>query len=205
MFSRKSSAAVPEKVPQAKAAAISQPQVASDEDDSSSAQPTPLPTEAAQKQALHALRQSLAFAQIVSLLLRSPLYRHFALGDLEWLVIPPLASGMFAVAEVKAQSEGPAFPAAAVLWASVSPEVDARLSQNLESPIRLRPDEWRSGDRLWIVAAVGDQRVTGRLLQQLSSSTIQGRQVSIRVTRGDGKTVLSTLDEIFAAKTDAAA
>ena len=143
MFSRKtsSSAAIPAQEPDP---VVNTPSQSSDED--------------AQKQAHQALRQSVAFAQIVSLLMRSPLYRHFAIADLEWLVIPPLATGMFALAEMKAQANGPSFPAAAVLWASVSPEVDARLSANLSAPIRLRPDEWRSGELLWIVAVAGDPK-----------------------------------------------
>lgn len=166
---------------------------------------TPPPSEAAQKQNILAIRQSLAFAQVVSLLMRSPTYRHFFLADLEWLAIPPLASGMFAVAEVKAQADRPAFPGAAVLWASVSPEVDARLSGNLTAPIRLRPDEWRSGDRLWVIAAVGDQRVLNGLLQQLSKSAFKERKVNLRVVSSDGRVGIKFLDEVFPAKTDAAA
>jgi hypothetical protein len=34
--------------------------------------------------------------------------------------------------------------------------VDKRLSENLTAPIRLRPDEWKSGDILWLVDAIGD-------------------------------------------------
>ena len=196
MFSRKSSAAAAE-TPAAKLTAEKTPNV-------SPAPSSAPPSEEAQKRTLHAIRQSLAFAQITSLLVRSPVYRHFALADLEWLVIPPLATGMFAVAEVKAQPDGPGVPAAAVLWASVSPEVDARLSGNAPAPIRLRPDEWRSGDQLWIIAAVGDERVTSGLLQQLGASAFKGRKVKIRLASGDGTTVSKTLDEIFAAKEPAA-
>ena len=45
------------------------------------------------------------------------------------------------------------------LWANLSPEVDARLTQNLAAPIKLRPDEWRSGPILWLVDIIGDQAV----------------------------------------------
>ena len=181
MFSRKtSSSAIPA---QDRAPAVNNPTQPSDEE--------------AQRQAQQALRQSVAFAQIVSLLMQSPLYRHFAIADLEWLVIPPLATGMFALAEMKAQANGPSVPAAVVLWASVSPEVDARLSGNLSAPIRLRPDEWRSGELVWVVAVAGDPRVVSNVLRQLSNSTFEGRSVKIRV--GDnGKVDVKSLDEIFA-------
>ena len=45
-----------------------------------------------QLRALSSMRQSLAFAQIVTVLMRSSRYRHYTLGDLEWLVIPPLVT-----------------------------------------------------------------------------------------------------------------
>lgn len=146
-----------------------------------------------QRRVAQAIRQSVAFAQIVSLLVQSPLYRHYAIADLEWLVIPPLATGMFALAEAKAQADGPAFPVAAMLWASVSPDVDKRLSENLSSPIRLRPDEWRSGEQMWVIAAVGDPRVTASLLQQLGTTTLKDRRVKFRAVGEDGKVVVKTL------------
>jgi len=188
VFSRKtSSSAIPA---QDRAPAVNNPSQPSDEE--------------AQRQAQQALRQSVAFAQIVSLLMQSPLYRHFGIADLEWLVIPPLATGMFALAEMKAQANGPSVPAAVVLWASVSPEVDARLSGNLSAPIRLRPDEWRSGELVWVVAVAGDPRVVSNVLRQLSNSTFEGRSVKIRV--GDnGKVDVKSLDEIFASQENKAA
>jgi cytolysin-activating lysine-acyltransferase len=198
MFSRKSSAAAVTKVPQKSGAAKGPSSVSLD-------QPSPPPSEATQKRDDQDKRQSLAFSQIISLMMQSPVYRHFTLADMEWLVIPALATGMYVVGEVKPQAEGPAIPGAAVLWARLSPEIDARLSGNLAAPIRLRPDEWRSGDQLWIIAAIGDQRVISMLLQQLSTSAFEGRQVKIRVATGDGKMALRTLDEVFAVKTDVAA
>jgi cytolysin-activating lysine-acyltransferase len=156
-----------------------------------------------QRQAQQAQRQSVAFAQIVSLLMQSPLYRHFSIADIEWLVLPPLATGMFTLAEVKAQATGPSVPAAVVLWANVSPEVDARLSTNLSAPIRLRPDEWRSGDQQWVIAAVGDQKVVNTVLKQLSNSTLKGRNVKVRAVVGDGKVIVKSLDEVFSPKAGA--
>src|SRR5437899_6030120 len=60
-------------------------------------------TKEAQRLAVSAIRQSVAFAQIVTVLMRSPRYRHYALGDLEWLVVPALATGQWRV--VRAQSK----------------------------------------------------------------------------------------------------
>src|SRR5689334_14414833 len=95
----------------------------------------------AQMRAAVAIRQSLAFTQIVSVLMRSPHYKHYTLADLEWLVLPPLVAGQFSVAEASIGASGPKVPAAIALWASVSAEVDKRLSGDLSAPMRLRPDE----------------------------------------------------------------
>ena len=90
-----------------------------------------LSSEEAQRRAAIAIRQSVAFAQIVSVLLRSPTHRHYALADLEWLVLPPLMTGQFRVAEASTHQKA-AIPVAVALWASVSAEVDKRLSEDLD-------------------------------------------------------------------------
>src|SRR5262245_62963391 len=142
-------------------------------------------SEEARRRAAAAVRHSLAFAQIVSILMHSPRYRHYTLGDLEWLVLPPLLTGQCSVAEAKSKDNGASVPVAVALWASVSPEVDQRLTENLNTPIRLRPDEWRSGDILWLIDAVGDRRVVPGLLKQLADNTLKGREIKVR-GRGEG-------------------
>jgi cytolysin-activating lysine-acyltransferase len=159
--------------------------------------------EEARKRAAAAVRHSLAFAQIVSILMHSPRYRHYTLGDLEWLVLPPLLTGQCSVAEAK--SNGVSIPVAVALWASVSPEVDRRLTENLNTPIRLRPDEWRSGDILWLIDAVGDRRVVPGLLKQLAENTFKGREIKVR-GRGEGgkvevKNLLASLQQAAASGT----
>jgi len=155
----------------------------------------PVSPEEAKRQAAIAIRHSLAFAQMVSVLMRSPHYKHYTLADLEWLVIPPLLTGQFSLAEARAQEGGPSIAVAVVLWASVSPEVDKRLSENLSAPIRLRPDEWRSGDILWLVDAVGDARVVPQFLKQLGESAWKGREVKLRRAE-NGKVVVGTLPKV---------
>ncbi len=65
-------------------------------------------------------------ANAVALFLRSPAHRHYTLADLEWCLLPALALNQFMAAEMKLP-DGQAVPAALVLWARVSAEVDARI------------------------------------------------------------------------------
>jgi len=139
------------------------------------------------------IRQSLAFAKVVSVLARSPVHKFFTLADLEWLVIPPLTTEQFAIAEVKPRPDGPAMPVAAVFWANVSSDVDKRLCENLSAPIRLKPEEWRSGDILWLVDAAGDPRVLPGFLQRIGGTAWKGRAPKIRTKGADGKLVVKQL------------
>jgi hemolysin-activating ACP:hemolysin acyltransferase len=147
------------------------------------------------RRASAAARQATAFAQIVALLMRSPAHKHHTLADLEWLVFPPLLSGQFAVAEARNKDGQAVGPAAALLWASVSPEVDRRLSANLNAPIRLSASEWKSGDILWLVDAVGDARVVEAILKGLSEKTFKGRAVKMRSRGKDNKVTVTTIGQ----------
>jgi len=150
-------------------------------------------TKEAQRLAVSAIRQSVAFAQIVSVLMRSPHYRHYTLGDLEWLVVPALTTGQWRVVGAQSNQNGVSFPVAVALWARVSAEVDKKLSENLHVPIRLRPDEWQSGDILWLVDAVGDPRVVPQLLKQLLETSFKGRDAKVRAAGEDGKITVRRL------------
>src|SRR5215470_16797533 len=150
-------------------------------------------TKESQRLAVSAIRQSVAFAQIVSVLMRSPRYRHYTLGDLEWLVVPALATGQWRVVGAQSKQNGVSIPVAVALWAMVSAEVDKKLSENLHVPIRLRPDEWRSGDILWLVDAVGDPRAVPQVLKQLLETSFKGREAKVRAAGEDGKITVRRL------------
>lgn len=153
-------------------------------------------SEEVQRRAAIAIRQSLAFAQIVSVLMRSPHYKHYSLADLEWLVLPPLLTGQFSIAEAGDQKSDLKVPVAVALWANVSAEVDKRLSANLSDPIRLRPDEWRSGEIAWLVDAVGDARVVSPFLKQLSETVFKAREVKVRSKGPDGRPQLTFVSKL---------
>lgn len=75
----------------------------------------------------------------MTLLLWSPADRQRPTQDLEWMVAPALMSGQFAVADAQSKDTGMVTPAATVLWAMVSEEVDQRLSQTVDKLAQLKP------------------------------------------------------------------
>ncbi len=143
--------------------------------------------EEARARALRSKMMAAAFGEIVSVLMRSPHYKHYSLADLEWLVVPPLLANQFSLAEARAKESGFAAPVGIALWATVSEEVDRKLAEGLDRPVRLRPDEWRSGEILWLIDAIGAPKTVDALVEQLTKAAFAGKSFKIRSIDKDGK------------------
>ena len=153
-----------------------------------------LPAEELERRTVLSKKMSNAFGEIVSVLMRSESHRTQMLMDMEWLVVPALATGQFKVAGAQSKAVGYLVPVAVVLWARVSSEIDKRLTANLEQSIRLKPDEWASGDNYWLVEAVGDRRIIGPMLKSLVEQEWKGKKVKFR-SRGDkGEAVVRIIE-----------
>ncbi|MDQ7251716.1 hypothetical protein [Dongia sedimenti] len=119
---------------------------------------------------------SASVTDAVSLMIRSERHRYYAMADLEWLLLPALALGQIMFAYQRPQlaaakpagdgvQDGEAAPAptapplatAMLTWALVLPEVGAKIDAQKKAgvPVRLAPQEWRSGKELRIVEAIG--------------------------------------------------
>lgn len=164
----------------------------------------PASTEAAPKQALRPrdvrqIRLGQRFAQTVAVLIRDPEFRKLPIADLEWLVLPPLMAGRCRLAHLRTpqpgagEEQGMLVPVAVALWARVSPAIDKALSENLDKPVSLRPNEWASGDILWLMAAAGDPRAVPAFLKELEKTEFKGQTVKMRTRGADGKAVVVTL------------
>jgi hemolysin-activating ACP:hemolysin acyltransferase len=132
-----------------------------------------------------ARRLMASFGEIVTLMTRSPRYRHSFLAELDWLVTPAIATRQYSVAESKPDGASFATPIAAIMWACVSPEIDARLSEAGERP-RLRPGEWRSGPIPWLIDTIGDPRAAAVLLKRLADTRFPDTGVKTMV-QANGK------------------
>ena len=142
------------------------------------------------RRAYGAKMMAASFGEIVTVLMRSASYRHFSLADLEWLVVPPVITQQFVLAEARRKEEDIPAPIAVALWARVSPEVDSKLSSIASGPLRLRPDEWRSGDIFWLIEAVGPRQVLDGLMENLHRKMLKGRPLKVRGIDKDGKPVI---------------
>ena len=115
--------------------------------------------------------------QIVGLLTQSQAHRHLFLADLEWLIGPAMALRQFRLFHDGKQ------PVAVALWASVSDEVEKEL---IAGRPRLRPNEWKSGENLWLIDLVAPTIPNGSkaaeaLVAEMASKVFLGRRFKMRV------------------------
>ncbi len=155
--------------------------------------PHPISPEEAQRRAEQSRRMAAAFGEIVSVLMRADAYRVLTLAHVERLVVPAVITGQFSLAEAQSKENGFMAPIGVVLWASVSPEIDAKLAASANAIFELDARQWRSGENIWLVDAVGDQRVIGAMLQQLQKAAWHGRTVKARMRATDGQIAVQTL------------
>ena len=145
------------------------------------------------RQALQAKMLTAGFGEIVSVLMRSPHYKHYSLTDLEWLVVPPLLANQFSLAEARTKDGAIPSPVGVALWAMVSEEVDEKLSQNLDRPLRLRPDEWTSGNIPWLIDAIGPPDVVKAMVGRMGEAAFKGAAYKIRARDGEGNVSIRTV------------
>ena len=152
------------------------------------------------------VRFAQSFAQIVAVLMRDANFRKMRLADLEWLVLPPVMAGQYRLAQAPSpvgrvkgkdgsEQGGVLVPVAVALWARVSDGIDKALSESLDKPVRLRPNEWASGDNIWLMAVAGDQRAVPKFLEQLAKTEFKGQRVKMRVRGPDNTAVVKSLGQ----------
>ncbi len=152
------------------------------------------PTDEQKRAVLEKRLHAAAFAEIVSVMMRSPAHKEMPLKNLEGHVVPPFLTKQFSIARAKSK-EGhfPIFPVGVALWASVSDEVDQRLSENPDGPIQLKPNEWKSGDNLWIIDIVARPEVGVKILGDLKKTAFKGKQFKMRVSDASGTRKIETI------------
>ena len=145
-------------------------------------------------------RMAQNFSQAVAVLMRDANFKKLRIADLEWLVLPAILLGQFKLAHARSQPGrhkkphgGSFIPVALAMWARVSPEVDKALSENLEKPARLRPDQWSCGDIPWLMTIAGDKRVVPTFLKQLGEQEFKGKDVKLRAQGVRSEVVVKTL------------
>jgi hemolysin-activating ACP:hemolysin acyltransferase len=125
--------------------------------------------------------------------MRSKEHRQQTLADIEQLVVPALLKGQASVATAQSKTDGLVAPAAVLLWARVSEDVDRRLSAAPGQTIKLTPQEWKSGDIVWVVLALGDQRILQGMIQHLQQKEWGHKPAKFFAQSSEGKPIVAML------------
>lgn len=157
-------------------------------------QSTPVDAEHMKRLSAFSRDVSTSFGQLVSIMMRSRQHKYTMLAELEWMIMPAMATRQFRVAEGVSPEKNMALPIAAVIWASVNAEVDRRMSENLDTLVRLKPDEWRSGEHVWIIETIGDGNAISGMLRHLKQTEFKDTNVRMRVRGKDGKTTIGRVE-----------
>lgn len=130
------------------------------------------------------------------LLSQSPLHKVLAIGDLEWLVMPALIHEQFYLFRDGDKTVGLA------LWAKCNEEAERKLEAGMIEPEnRLTLEEWKSGDRIWLVDLIAPfanaaNRQRELMIADLISKPLAGKAFSFHQT--DPNTGARTVQNVAA-------
>jgi cytolysin-activating lysine-acyltransferase len=147
--------------------------------------PAPLSPELLKQAAEVRTRLHAAVGQVVLALSQVPRYRHSSIADLQDLVLEPLMRDRIAIATSDgAGNDGPGGALAGIaIWATVSEAVDAKIREQIKGgafPIHLKPDEWTSGDKAWLLDVIApSQKMASSVLANFKQVVKDGAEVRI--------------------------
>lgn len=137
-----------------------------DNDGTSSSDQRQIDPEVAKKLAAVRSHVRESFGNVVMSMMALPRYRHQSLADLQQLVLEPLVRDRIAIAYPRDNggNDAPLDDLVGVaIWASVSDEVDAKIREQIAGgvfPVRLKPEEWTSGDNNWLLDVIAPDKAT---------------------------------------------
>jgi cytolysin-activating lysine-acyltransferase len=127
-----------------------------------------------------------ALGEVTSLIMRSPDHAHFTLPDLEWLVVPAIVNRQFLIVRAPTAAEAFPLPVAVVLWANVTAQIDALMTQDLSRRIKLTAQERQSGDIVWMTDLIGERTLVNAAVTQLRARELKGRPIKLVHRETDG-------------------
>lgn len=120
----------------------------------------------------------------------SPIHRQLFVQDLEWRVFPPVILGQH---KLVVDSKVGGLPTAYASWAFLSAEVE----RTYRETHRLRSNDWRSGDSLWLVDFVTPFGGTEALLEELCYQVHKDREIKLMYPVGGGEPREVTLSHLI--------
>ncbi len=118
------------------------------------------------------------FGKVVLGMMALPRYKHQSLEDLQHLVLDPLIRDRVAIAYPSKENNPTADISGLAIWATVSDEVDEKIREQVKAgvfPIRLKPEDWASGEINWLLDVIApDPKTTSNVLNNFKQVVKNG-------------------------------
>lgn len=110
-------------------------------------------------------------------------HKHFFIADIEWMLVPPVATGQFRLW----RNEG--LPVGFATWALLSDEAEKRI---LEGGIRrLAPNDWNSGENVWLMDVIAPFGGREEAVREIKEQVFPGKTVKALQAAPDGAGVVA--------------
>ena len=116
---------------------------------------------------------------VVLLATKSQSHKYLFISDLEPLIFPPIMHKQFTLFRNNKNE-----PLAFISWAKVNEEVEKRL---LNGVMKLKPQDWNSGDRIYIMDMITATPSQKEFLKQLQENKFKDQKVNILKPKIDDK------------------
>jgi len=120
-----------------------------------------------------------ALGAVSMLAMKSNNHKYLFVSDYEWLIMPPIALKQFVLFRTEKNE-----PIAFISWASVNEEVEKRL---LNGKNKLKPQEWNSGNKLYIIDMITPYGIGKEILKQLNEKQFKDKDVYLIRPKKDEK------------------
>lgn len=125
--------------------------------------------QSALKEAQNSLNKLPIMGPALWLYARDPMKKFMFVGDIDWAILPPVILDQCRLYT----KDG--IPFAFFTWALVNDAVDQRLRSGTP---RIAPNEWQSGEHLWLVDVVTPFGKTEEMIEELRKAQFPGSKIS---------------------------
>lgn len=123
---------------------------------------------------------------IVSLMMRSTDHADIAMRDLERFLMPAILNRQCLIVRAPSQQERTPLPAAAVLWAELSPELYAQCFKTPGKHHFFSVEQRKSGDNIWVTDVMGEPLIWNKALDRLHKTVFAGKRIGLARKSLDG-------------------
>jgi cytolysin-activating lysine-acyltransferase len=139
------------------------------------------------------IAMSQIMGDILFLMMKAPFYKHLFLNDFEWLVFPAVELKQMRI------FRNEKMPLCYISWASINEDIESRL---LNGVYKLRPMDWNSGDKIFIIDNINLTGQNTQFLKSLNETVFKDKEVKLFRPKKDGKGLEGVLLKDFLAEQD---